>query len=158
MQNKEILIIGLGNEILSDDGIGPRLVKSLARMIDNTNFKFVTASCGGLEIMEYIRGYKKAVIIDAIRTLHGTPGNVYTFTASDFRETSNLSNFHDVNFLTALQIGNSLELDLPSDLNIIAVEIKEDREFSENLTPLLEKKYNDILEEVYTIVNKITDN
>ncbi len=155
MLNRKTLIIGLGNEILSDDGIGPRLVRNLSEMIDAPDVNFTTAFCGGLEIMEHIRGYEKAVIIDAIHTRNGNPGNVYYFTPSDFRETSNLSNLHDVNFITALHLGNILDLNLPSDLHIIAVEIIEDREFSEKLTPLLEIRYPEILKEVSALVKKI---
>ena len=49
--SRNTLILGVGNEILSDDGIGPRLVKDLASMIDDRDLQFKTASCGGLEIM-----------------------------------------------------------------------------------------------------------
>ena len=87
----------------------------------------------------------------------GTEGRVMFmfFSPSDFRETSNISNLHDVNFITALHLGDILELNLPSDLNIIAVEITEDREFSEKLTPLLEIRYPEILEEVSSLVKRI---
>jgi hydrogenase maturation protease len=153
--NKKTLILGLGNEILSDDGIGPRLVKDLAQMFDDLNLQFKTASSGGLEIMEYIRSFEKAVFIDAIHTRGGKPGNVYYFKPSDFRETSNLSNLHDVNFLTALRLGEILKLDVPSDLHIIAVEIIEDLEFSEELTPILNKRYPETLARVFVILNQI---
>jgi hydrogenase maturation protease len=153
--NKKTLIIGLGNNILTDDGIGPRLVCDLAQMINNQNIQFDTASCGGLEIMEYIRGYEKVVFIDSIRSRNGKPGDVYYFIPSDFRETSHLSSLHDINFLTALKLGDSLNMDLPVDLHIIAVEIIEDMEFSEEFTPLLKEKYPAILEDVFTLVKRV---
>ena len=104
MPDKKTLILGIGNEILSDDGIGPRLARDLSEIIDEPNVNFETAISGGLEIMEHIRDYEKAILIDAIHTRNGNPGNVYYFTPSDFRETSNLSNLHDVNFITALHL------------------------------------------------------
>ena len=155
MLKKKTLVIGIGNEILSDDGIGPRLVRSLSEMIDDPDVNFTTAFCGGLEIMENIRGYGKAVIIDAIHTVNGKPGDVYYFTPSDFMETSNLSNLHDVNFITALHLGNILELNLPSELSIVAVEITEDRVFSEKFTPALEIQYPEILKEVSALIKRI---
>lgn len=157
MTNKRILILGLGNEILSDDGIGPRLVKDLARKIRRKDIEFETASCGGLDIMEYIQGYSKVIFIDAIRTLNGNPGDIFYFNPSDFRETSNLSSLHDVNFITALHLGNNLDMDLPSDLTIIAIEIIEDREFSDKLTPALENMYPEILKKVISFIRQITD-
>ena len=153
--NKKTLILGLGNDILTDDGIGPRLVRDLAQKIVNPYVHFDTAACGGLEIMEYIKDYKKVIFIDAIRTQNGEPGDVYYFIPSDFQETSHLSSLHDVNFLTALALGNTLDLDLPIDLHIIAVEIVEDLEFSEEFTLPLKERYHRILEEVAIIVSRI---
>ena len=155
MTNKKILILGLGNDILTDDGIGPRLLHDLAQMIDDPNVKFDVTCCGGLEIVEYIKGYEKVVFIDAIRTRDGKPGEVYYFKPSDFRESMHLSNLHDVNFLTALKLGNTLDMNLPSDLHIIAVEIIEDMEFSEEFTMPLQKMYPGILEKVLVLVNEI---
>ncbi len=155
--NKKTLILGLGNNILTDDGIGPRLVYDLAGMIRNPCIRFDTASCGGLEILEYIKDYEKVVFIDSIRIHDGKPGDVYYFIPSDFRETSHLSNLHDINFLTALELGNSLGLGLPVDLHIIAVGIIEDMVFSEEFTPELKEKYPVILEDVYAIVKRIIE-
>jgi hydrogenase maturation protease len=153
--NKKTLILGLGNEILTDDGIGPKLVKDLSGMFEDTSMQFKTASCGGLEIMEYVPGFDQAVFIDAIHTRNGKPGDVYYFGPSDLRETSNISNLHDVNFLTALKLAGMLMIDLPSSLHIIAVEIIEDLEFGEGLTDTLNKKYPEILSEVFSLISNI---
>jgi hydrogenase maturation protease len=150
----KILILGMGNEILTDDGIGPRLVRDLAKMNISPNVSFNVACCGGLEVMEYIKGYDKVIFIDAIRTRNGRPGDVYCFNSTDFIETSHLSNIHDINFLTALKLGNKLELDLPDDLHIIAVEIIEDMEFNEELTLPLRKNYPAILKKVRFHIKK----
>jgi hydrogenase maturation protease len=152
---KKILVLGLGNEIMSDDGIGPRLIKDLTGMFDNPLLEFKTASCGGLEVMELLPGFETAVLIDAIHTRDGKPGDVYYFRPSDFRETSNLSNLHDLNFLTALRLARVLDLGIPSDLHIIAVEIYEDLVFGESLTPVLNKRYPEALTEVHGILEKI---
>ncbi len=151
----KILILGMGNDILMDDGIGPRLVRDLSGMNINPNIRFNVAGCGGFEIMEYIKGYDKVIFIDAIRTRNGKPSDVYYFIPSDFRETSHLSNLHDIYFLTALKLGNKLELNLPVDLHIIAVEIIEDLEFSEDLTLPLKRKYPQILKKVLSLIKKI---
>jgi hydrogenase maturation protease len=152
MNEKNILILGIGNDILTDDGIGPRLASDMSKVFTRPDIIFNFASCGGLEILEYIKGYRKVIFIDAIRSVNGKPGEVYHFTPSEFRETSNISNLHDINFLTALKMGELLDIDLPSDLHIIAVEIISDLEFSEELSEELEEAYPVILEKVKTIV------
>jgi hydrogenase maturation protease len=155
--DKKILILGLGNDILTDDGIGPRLANDLSQMITGNDMHFITACCGGLEIMEYIKGYQQVIFIDAIRTKDGNPGDVYYFKPADFRETSHLSSLHDITFLTALNLGNTLDLGLTTDLHIIAVEIIEDMEFSNEFTTPLKTRYPEILKEVFEIISRIKD-
>jgi hydrogenase maturation protease len=157
MQTKnKILILGLGNDILTDDGIGPRLIKDLSKMIQNDEIDFKTCSCGGLEILEYIRGYRQVVFIDAIHTDNGKPGDIYHFQPSDFHETSHLSSLHDINFLTAIRLASDLDFDITDDMHIIAVKIIEDREFSEEFTAPIKNKYKAILADVYEVINLIT--
>jgi hydrogenase maturation protease len=157
MNSVKTLILGLGNDILSDDRIGPDLVYDLSKIFDNLGITFETASSGGLELMETIKDFDKVVIIDAIRTREGKPGSVYHFQPSDFQETSHLSSLHDVNFLTALKLGDKIGMKLTNDLHVIAVEIVEDREFSDKLTVILRQKYEGILDEVATIIKGILD-
>ena len=150
------LVLGMGNDILMDDGIGHRLLHDLAPIFENPDLQFDVACCGGLEIMEVIKGFDKVLFIDAIRTKNGKPGDIYYFKPSDFQETLHLSSLHDVGFLTALRLGNSLNLHLPTDLHIIAIEIIEDMEFSEELTPELQEKYPKIKKEVADLIERIT--
>jgi hydrogenase maturation protease len=152
---KKTLILGIGNNILTDDGIGFRLIGDLRKMISEPDVYYETACCGGLELVEYIKDFKQVVFIDAIRTKEGKPGDVFYFVPSDFRETMHLSSLHDVSFLTALKLGQTLNLDLPNDLHIIAIEIIEDMEFSEEFTPLIKEKYPQILEKVLKTVKQI---
>jgi hydrogenase maturation protease len=150
------LIIGIGNEILGDDGIGPRIVHDLSQIIHEKGFFFNTACAGGLEIIEHITGFDRVIFIDAIHTSDGTPGEVYYFVPSDFRDTSNLSNLHDISFHTALELAAKLNMNLTDDLHIIAIEIKEDTVFSDRLTESLNEKYPVILNEVISKVKLIT--
>jgi len=148
MATEKILVLGIGNDILTDDGIGPKLVGELRKMDFPADITFKTASVGGLEILEMISGFSRVFLIDAIRTKNGKPGTVYFLPAEDFSETQNLTNLHDVNFLTALELGNRLNFQIPGEIMIIAVEIVEDLEFSEDLSPALKKRYPDILSKV----------
>ena len=156
MATPKTLIIGIGNQILGDDGIGPMLVHDLSKAIKENGFFFNTVCAGGLEIIEYLIGFDRVIIVDAIHTSNGIPGEVYCFVPSDFMETSNLSNLHDISFLTALELGTKLNMDLTDDIHIIAIEIMEDRVFSDHLTEPLKENYHIILDEVLARVKRIT--
>ena len=155
MDKNKILIHGIGNEILSDDGIGPKLVKRLKGDFSEKGLDFETAFVGGLEVLEYIQGYQTVIFIDAIRTKDGIPGTVYQLLPEDFNSTIHLSSVHDVSFLTAIDLGKKLELDMPGFIYIIAVEIVEDRIFNENFTPPIQAMYEKIYNEVKELIEKI---
>ena len=116
---------------------------------------FETAFVGGLEVLEYIQGYQTVIFIDAIRTKDGVPGTVYQLLPEDFNSTIHLSSIHDVSFLTAVDLGKKLELDMPRYIYIIAIEIVEDRIFNENFTPLIQTMYEKIYREVKELTEKI---
>jgi hydrogenase maturation protease len=149
---KNILILGLGNDILMDDGIGPKLARELEKKIPDPDVAFETAAIGGLEMLEFIRDYNTVIIIDAIKTLNGIAGDIYLLDPSSFRETSHISNLHDISFLTALELGKKLDISLPSSIHIIAVEIIEDLTFGNEFTPPLQQRYGEIKEKVYQMV------
>ena len=148
VSKKRKLVLGIGNDILTDDGIGPKIVRELENDPEYGLIDFKTSSLGGLDVLDLITGYDSVVLVDAIKTRNGVPGDVYLFEPEDFKETLHLSNLHDVNFLTALELGKRLGLDIPRRLWIIAVEIIEDLVFSEKLTDPLEIRYPSIIKEV----------
>jgi hydrogenase maturation protease len=155
---KKILLHGIGNEILTDDGIGPKLVKRLKGDLSKNGIDFETAVVGGLDTMESIRGYDIVIFIDAIRTKNGIPGTVYRLSPEDFDHTLHLSNVHDVSFLAAVELGKKLGLDMPPFIHIIAVEIAEDRQFSDNFSPQIQSLYEEIYKEVKRITEEILNN
>jgi len=65
------LVLGIGNPFLGDDGIGFDIAQELARVIKDENVDVKDASLPGLNLLELIVGYDKAIIIDAIMTEHG---------------------------------------------------------------------------------------
>lgn len=152
---KRILILGLGNDILTDDAIGPKLVKRLEQDFTGKERKFLSVAVGGLEIMELIKDFDQAIIIDAIKTEKGVPGDIYHLTPDNFRETLHASSFHDVSFLGALKLAAQMDIKLPEKIDIIAIEIVEDLVFSNEFSPLIETKYEHIYRKVSQLISEL---
>jgi hydrogenase maturation protease len=146
------LILGLGNDILMDDGIGPKLAWFLEKEISVPGIKYETAAIGGMELIEMIRDYENLIIIDAIKTLNGIPGTVYYLTPANFKETLHISHVHDISFLTALELARRLDIKIPASIHIIAVEIIEDLTFGDEFTEPVQKRYPEIKKEVKEMV------
>ena len=136
------LVVGLGNPVLRDDGVGVRLARDFrrqwergpapgepraigrlaARPTGTNDLDFVEeCSVGGLTLVEQLAGYDRVVILDSIRTQNGRPGDWYSFTAAALRPTMNLSGVHDANFATALELGRRTGLALPQDEQIVGL-------------------------------------
>ena len=64
------LVIGLGNPIVSDDGVGLRVVQRLKTILaDRDDVDVREDYRGGLQLMERMIGYERAIVVDAIRWL-----------------------------------------------------------------------------------------
>lgn len=152
MNEKPVLILGIGNKILTDDGIGIRLIEDLQHRFDPGMVDFKTACCGGLEIVELMQGYEEVILLDAIKTRSGKPGVIYCFTLEDFKDTLHISNFHDISFLIALDFGKKSGLEIPEHIKILAIEIVEDMVFDEEFSPPIRARYREIREEVFDLL------
>jgi hydrogenase maturation protease len=133
--SQKTLIVGLGNPILSDDGIGCHIARRLQDIIKEPEISVMEASVSGLDFLDILTGYHKAIIIDAIQTGGGLPGSIYRLEPEAFVNTRHASTPHDVNFATALELGKRLGLCLPQKIAIYAIEVKDASSFGEECTP-----------------------
>ena len=149
---KEVLILGLGNEYLSDDGIGAKIVRDLQPLIQNPKSDFKSLITGSLDMLEIIKDYKHLIIIDSIKTQSGIPGSIYLIQPEkeEFM-TTHLSDFHDVRFPDTIRLAKELGISVPEKILIIGIEIIEDRIFMSGLSPELNLKYNNILLNIIAI-------
>lgn len=132
------LVLGLGNPILSDDGVGPRVAGELEGRVE-CNVTVMEASLAGLNLLDLLVGYERVIIIDAIQTGKGKPGRIYRLDIEAFKAARHAASTHDVNLATALELGRRLGLDLPRRIDILAIEVADTGRFSEECTPEVAK-------------------
>ena len=128
------LVLGLGNIILSDDGVGPRVALELEDRVDD-DVTVMEASLAGLNVLDLLVGYDRAIIVDAIQTQGGKIGTIYRLNLDSFKATRHAASTHDVNLATALELGKRLGLALPQKIDILAIEVADTGRFSEECTP-----------------------
>jgi hydrogenase maturation protease len=129
------LVLGLGNPILRDDGVGIAVARAVRDRLTNNDVVVEEASVGGLRLLDWLAGFDRAVLIDAIQTADGKPGTVYHLDGSQFTACRHASSSHDADMATALEIGRRLGLPLPTEIEVIAVEATDVTTFGEDLTP-----------------------
>lgn len=129
------VVLGLGNPILCDDGVGPRVARELEGRVDPEKVSVLEAAVGGLALLDLIVGCDRAIIVDAIQTQDGKPGQIYRLAPDALDSTLHVASPHDVNFATALEFGRRLELPLPREIVIFAIEAADVTTFREDCTP-----------------------
>ncbi|MCX5995609.1 MAG: hydrogenase maturation protease [Chloroflexi bacterium] len=150
------IILGLGNPILSDDGVGNRVALELEdKLAQRQDVTVMETSMSGLSLIDLLAGYDKAIIVDAIQTAEGAVGQIYRLAPDAFNNTRHASSPHDVNFATALELGSKLGIAMPKQIVIYAIEVADTSTFSEEFTPKVKRA---IPKCVRTIIKELNGN
>ena len=166
------LVLGLGNPIRGDDGVGWRVVEAVKGELANQRkstdphpalpqgerekIEVDMLAGGGLNLMERLVGYDRAILVDAIQG-GNEPGSVQVFPLEALENPSagHLGSTHETNLLTALEIGRNLGAHLPpvGGVIVVAVEAQPVFEFSEELSPAVEKALPEAVQKVMNLLN-----
>jgi hydrogenase maturation protease len=90
-------IIGIGNLLLKDEGVGIHLIEYLRKEggpLDGV--ELVDGATGGFDLLPFIEDSEKVVIVDAMKAPGGIPGSVYRFTPGDYETGTRGSSLHDI--------------------------------------------------------------
>jgi len=147
------LVLGLGNPILSDDGVGIRVAQEIGKQLNDPQITIAETSAAGLSLLDSIVGYDKVIIIDAVQTEKGQAGQIYHMEPEDFSSTKHFTSPHQINLVTALELGKMLDLAMPQKITIFAVEAKDTTTFSEKCTPAVEQAIPEVVKMVLQELN-----
>lgn len=117
-----IVLLGVGNILLTDEGLGVHVINDLRRNYTFTpSISLVDGGTMGMELLTYMRGMKKILLIDAINGGEA-PGTVYEFPHKELEQyfTEHIS-VHEVGMQDILRI-RAIQEDPLEDAVVIGVE------------------------------------
>jgi hydrogenase maturation protease len=129
------VIIGLGNTVLSDDGAGVYVARMLSGRFEPDEITVIETESAGMNLMEMLDGFDRAYLVDAILLNGEEAGTVFRLSADDLRITPRLSSCHDIDIVTALELGRRLGLHMPGEVTIFAVQGHDMKTLHEGCTP-----------------------
>ena len=147
-----VLVLGLGNAILCDDGVGIKVVRHLAATSPQPGVDFVEAEVAGFALLDILEGYDRAVVVDAVRLTDARPGEVVIFSNALLEPSLHLAAGHQIDLPTALEMGRQLGRHVPAVVDIVGVQVQDDRTFSEDCTPAVEAAIEEAARVVMRIV------
>ncbi len=132
------VVIGVGNLLRTDDGVGLRVARELRPLVAGRgDVDVVEIGAGGMTLMEASLGFDRAVIVDAM-TGGGVAGTVYEVGPEDLGETRNSACAHSTDLRTAIDVARWLALPLPREIAIGGIEPGDVETVGETLTPGVE--------------------
>lgn len=112
-------ILCLGNDLLADDAFGLVVAEELRRRFPQLDVVSTTDS--GFHLIDHVAGIQLLVVIDSIQIGKALPGSLYILRSSDIKSTFGPSP-HYVGLLETLQLARELQIKVPKELVILAVE------------------------------------
>ena len=134
-----VLVLGLGNPILGDDGIGWRVAEQVGSATAGyaPRVDVDCAALGGLSLMERMLGYGRVILVDSMWTGRQPEGSVSVYSLEDLPNpgAGHTTSPHDVSLKTALRTVEMLGAAVPRRVDVVAIETQACYDFSEALTP-----------------------
>jgi hydrogenase maturation protease len=149
MDNK-CVVVGIGNPYLQDDRAGVVIVETLEQ--EGLPCRTEVVYTVGFEVMDKIRGYERAIIVDACM-LGNEPGSILEVSIDDIFSTHALVHSHAITLGTTLKTGLLCFPDeMPADIRIILIEVKEIKEFTQQMSPEVEAAVVTVVDRIRTLV------
>ena len=160
------IVIGLGNPVLGDDGVGWRVADEVERRMEagpsggrGSNVEIQRLGVGGLRLMECLTGYETAILGDAAEFPDRPIGEVRACRFEDLADhaAGHLDSAHDASLRTALTLGRRLGADLPAAIHAVTVQARGTDEFGEELSPEVAAAVTGAAEAVLAIIEATSD-
>jgi hydrogenase maturation protease len=149
MRKSKTLLLGVGNYLMGDEGIGVHVAQRLETSQEIPGIDVVDGGTGGFHLLEFFEQYEKVILVDA--TLDGLrPGTIRCIKpkyASDFPPEISAHDIGLKDLVSALQL-----LDKMPDLYLIVVSIESIQQQGMELTKEIEGCIPLLLEEIRSVV------
>ena len=119
----ETVVLGLGNPLMADEGIGNELLELLQSTSESCSVvDFLDAGTGGMSLLYHFEGRKKVIIIDCA-FMGETPGTIKRFTPAEVQTVKKLGHLslHEVDILKVIELAKQLD-QCPEEIVFYAIE------------------------------------
>jgi hydrogenase maturation protease len=149
----KVLVLGLGNDVLTDDAIGLQVARQLERTFAGHPLIHVRETTEmGLALLDFLTGYSAVVIVDSIQTGEAAPGSVHELDAAALKQLTGRTP-HFLGVGETLALGRLLELPMPAKVTVFAIEVEDPFTLGTQLTPTLQAALPGIVERIATVLS-----
>jgi hydrogenase maturation protease len=147
-----IVVLGLGNPVLTDDGVGLAVIRELEHLLYQDPIPGVVplaTTRAGFELIDMLAGSSLAIIIDCLVMEHPVPGRVRKLEISDLNGIHRLAGSHEISLTSSFELADMLGISMPSDVIVYGIEAEDTVSFSERLSPPVEAAVTPLAIEIH---------
>ncbi len=150
MSQRRVLILGMGNPILSDDGVGLAVARELEARVSGAE----VAACAfvGPALLDLLAGYDTVFVVDAA-ALGGSPGELAKLTPKSAAR--HLFSSHGASFFELIELGRELGLPVPRVGGVYGIEIGAEVAFGEGLSQGVQERLPSITEAIAADIDSV---
>lgn len=141
------VVLGIGNPILTDDGVGIKIARRVKELKPDLDVEETSEI--GMALLELVAGYDKVIIIDSVKTVDGQPGELYKLGLEELKPSSDFpTGSHGIDIATAFELGRLAGYKMPEQVCLYAVEVADNETFGEDCTETIEAAMPSIVEKI----------
>lgn len=126
MAEERVAVVGVGNLLLGDEGVGVHVVEALGKEYVPPYLELIDAGTALMDVLGSLRDYERIFLVDALRA-GGSPGSVYRLALPELQERAERGqltmSLHQSGLLKAVALARLQGVD-PEAITVIAVEPK----------------------------------
>ena len=147
--NKDILVLGVGNLLLKDEGVGIHVIRALEKEELPPNVSLMDGGTGGLHLISWIQDYNRIIMVDATLD-HNPPGTIRLIRPRYATDFPPLMSAHEIGLRD--MIGAMILTEKLPDIQLIVVSAEDISEVGMELTPAVEAAVPEVVEMVKQII------
>jgi len=141
-----ILILGIGNLLQSDEGLGVHIVNQIAQNVEiPEDVEVVDGGTAGFDLLPLMQGREKIIIVDAL-VVDDEPGSVYRFKPEQIRSARTRFSLHDVGIIEIIELLKLLGEN--PDIEIIGVVPEDITTLNMDITPRVRESIPKVIEQI----------
>lgn len=152
MGSKKILILGLGNILLGDEGVGVRVAERLLSQPLPDNLEVIDGGTAGYELINLFEGREKVIIVDAVKT-DDQPGSIYKMDLSVIEEDTVRSlSLHQIGLNSVFKMASLM--DINPEVILVGIVPKDYQTYQIGLSREAERAIPQAIETIFEEINR----
>ena len=150
--SRKIAVIGLGNTLRRDDGIGIVILESLLRFYRRNDIDYLNFGSASFDLLHQLKAYDTVLLIDGINAgLKAGELKISRLRDIEYKLDNFVTSTHEFNLKDIFEL--SKKLGIKTKIYVAGIQV-EDTSFGEGLSQILKQRKEDILKEIITFIKK----